>query len=78
MGRESETQEIGGRSYFPRWLSPVAFFIVTGGTAAAMFNEAARLGFSTEAIAQLVVGSLVSGIFWGAVLTWIARRYFWR
>lgn len=57
------------------WLSFPAFVVLTLLTALLLYPQAEQLDFSTEAIAELVVGSIVGGLFWGAVATWFVRRY---
>lgn len=57
------------------WLSLPAFIVVAAVTAILMYPRAQQLGFSPEAISELVVGSVFSGVLWGAIVTWLVRRY---
>lgn len=60
----------------PRWLHPRALLIGLVVGAYTGYDNAARYGFSDEAIVGGVVSWFVAAVFLGAILTRILPKYF--
>lgn len=60
---------------FPKWLSRNAFLAALILTAIARYKATESTGFSTEGVVGWVISSLVGGVFWGAVFTWLGKKF---
>jgi len=58
------------------WLEPRAFWIAFGLMAIVQINKITKNGFHENEVASLILACIGGGLFWGAIGTFLFRRFY--